>query len=131
MTDRLPFFDASKAKGPRRGPDVGKDVTDELAASGRPAAMTVTSLLSLIKGAMADALPPRLCVVGEISNLKMHSSGHIYFSLKDANACINAAMFRQHASRLKFRPADGMEIVVEDASTSTRSAGNCSSTSRA
>ena len=111
---KLPF-DFSQAKGPRRGPDVGKDVTGEFASArgAAPAGMTVTSLLALIKGALTESLPPRITVIGEISNLKMHSSGHVYFSLKDAGACINAAMFRQAASRLKFRPADGLEVVVE------------------
>ena len=110
MASRLPF-DFSQAKGPKRGPDVGNDVTAEFASA--PGGMTVSALLALIKGSLAESLPRRLTVIGEISNLKMHSSGHIYFSLKDAGACINAAMFRQSAARLKFQPSDGMEVIVE------------------
>lgn len=110
---KLPF-DFSKARGPRSGPDVGKDVTGEIVGGhAAAAAMTVTSLLALIKGTLNEAMPGKITVVGEISNLKMHSSGHLYFSLKDAGACINAAMFRQSASRLKFRPSDGLEVVIE------------------
>ena len=50
---------------------------------------------------------------GEISNFKSnYSSGHLYFSLKDANSSIRAVMFRGYASRLKFRPEGGMTVIV-------------------
>src|SRR3954471_24471477 len=49
---------------------------------------------------------------GEISNFKAHTSGHLYFSLKDAKAQISAIMFRGFNSKLKFRPEDGMEVLV-------------------
>ena len=48
----------------------------------------------------------------EISNFKPHSSGHFYFSLKDSKAQISAIMFRGHNSRLKFKPHDGLEVIV-------------------
>jgi exodeoxyribonuclease VII large subunit len=51
-------------------------------------------------------------VQGEISNCKLHSSGHLYFSLKDSKAQIKAACFRNNNMYLKFRPEDGMEVVV-------------------
>jgi exodeoxyribonuclease VII large subunit len=51
-------------------------------------------------------------VQGEISNFKHHSSGHMYFSLKDQRAQIKAACFRNNNMYLKFRPEDGMEVVV-------------------
>jgi exodeoxyribonuclease VII large subunit len=75
--------------------------------------MSVTALLTRIKGALSQAFPGRLTVAGEISNLKLHSSGHLYFRLKDAGAAIDATMFRSAAAKLKFRPTDGMEVVVE------------------
>ncbi|MBX5465152.1 MAG: exodeoxyribonuclease VII large subunit [Clostridia bacterium] len=53
-----------------------------------------------------------LRVVGEISNWKDHSSGHAYFTLKDAAAQIRCVMFRDRRSRLAFRPADGMQVRV-------------------
>jgi len=77
------------------------------------APLTVSALLAAVKGALADALPPRITVVGELSNFKHHSSGHMYFSLKDSGATIDAAMFRGRASKLKFTPTDGLEVVVE------------------
>ncbi|MGA8866067.1 MAG: exodeoxyribonuclease VII large subunit [Candidatus Sulfotelmatobacter sp.] len=51
-------------------------------------------------------------VEGEVSNLRMPESGHIYFTLKDGAAQIRVVMFRSAARFLKFRPADGMQIVV-------------------
>lgn len=48
----------------------------------------------------------------EISNFKPHSSGHFYFSLKDSKAQISAIMFRGHNSKLKFKPHDGLEVIV-------------------
>lgn len=48
----------------------------------------------------------------EISNFKPHSSGHFYFSLKDSKAQISAIMFRGHNARLKFKPHDGLEVIV-------------------
>jgi exodeoxyribonuclease VII large subunit len=49
---------------------------------------------------------------GEISNFKAHTSGHLYFSLKDSKSQISAVMFRGFGSRLKFKPTDGMEVIV-------------------
>ncbi len=51
-------------------------------------------------------------VQAEISNFKPHSSGHFYFSLKDSKSQISAIMFRGHNSKLKFKPHDGLEVIV-------------------
>src|SRR6202171_2805181 len=51
-------------------------------------------------------------VEGEISNFRAPDSGHLYFTLKDGNAQIRVVMFRSSARLLRFRPADGMQIVV-------------------
>ena len=48
----------------------------------------------------------------EISNFKPHTSGHFYFSLKDSKAQISAIMFRGSNSKLKFKPHDGLEVIV-------------------
>ncbi len=50
-------------------------------------------------------------VQGEISNLTAHSSGHMYFSLKDEGAVLNCAMFRAENQLLKFAPKDGMQVL--------------------
>lgn len=51
-------------------------------------------------------------VQGEISNFVAHSSGHFYFSIKDDKAQMRAVMFRGHNSRLKFKPANGLEVIL-------------------
>jgi exodeoxyribonuclease VII large subunit len=51
-------------------------------------------------------------VEGEISNFRAPDSGHLYFVLKDGNAQIRVVMFRSSARLLRFRPADGMQVIV-------------------
>ena len=54
-----------------------------------------------------------LWVRGEISNFKRHyASGHLYFSLKDADGLIRAVMFRSAADKVRFTPADGMKVLA-------------------
>ncbi|MHC4982235.1 MAG: exodeoxyribonuclease VII large subunit [Planctomycetota bacterium] len=110
MCARNPFFDPARARGPRSGPDVGQF----RAPGASPAApLSVSALVASIKDALADAFPQSVAVIGEISNLKIHSSGHIYFRLKDARSAIDAVMFRDDAARLKFTPEDGLEVIAE------------------
>lgn len=52
-------------------------------------------------------------LVGEISNLTLHSSGHWYLTLKDAGAQVRCAMFRGNNRRVSFRPQDGMQVLVQ------------------
>ena len=59
-----------------------------------------------------DGLLAGLLVRGEISNYKKYPSGHHYFSLKDEQGAIRCVMFRGDASRLRFRPANGMQVVA-------------------
>lgn len=49
---------------------------------------------------------------GEISNIKYHTTGHIYFSIKDETSKINAIMFSSNAKKLLFRPIDGSKVLV-------------------
>jgi exodeoxyribonuclease VII large subunit len=51
-------------------------------------------------------------VEGEISNFRAYDSGHLYFTLKDGNAQIKVVMFRSSARLLRFRPADGLQVVL-------------------
>jgi exodeoxyribonuclease VII large subunit len=107
---RRTLFDPAEARGPKDTPDVGSGA---LKGAEGPAAMSVSALVARIKNALTEAFPQRVCVVGEVSNLSAPSSGHLYFSLKDAGASIAAAMWRSQAEKLKFRPTDGLEVVVE------------------
>ena len=52
-----------------------------------------------------------VCVRGELSNYKIYPSGHHYFTLKDAGASLRCVMFRSDASRLRFRPENGMSVI--------------------
>ena len=51
-------------------------------------------------------------IKGEISNLKIHNSGHMYFSLKGETSKINAIMFSNNVKKLNFKPIDGMKVLV-------------------
>jgi len=59
-----------------------------------------------------DILLSDVFVSGEISNLKRHTSGHMYFSLKDEKGQISAAMFKWQCQYLRFAPANGMRVVA-------------------
>ena len=67
----------------------------------------VASVRSHIEREYSDAW-----VEGEISNFRAPDSGHLYFTLKDGNAQIRVVMFRSSARLLRFRPADGLQVVV-------------------
>jgi exodeoxyribonuclease VII large subunit len=56
---------------------------------------------------------PGVWVQGEISNLNLHSSGHAYFSLKDAGAQLSAVLFRDDVRRLRFKPENGLQVILK------------------
>ena len=74
---------------------------------------TVTEVNELVK-LLLDNEPmlSGICVRGEISNYKMYPSGHHYFSLKDPTGAIRCVMFKGQALRLRFRPENGMKVLV-------------------
>lgn len=59
-----------------------------------------------------DFILSDISVQGEMSNVKYHSSGHLYFTLKDGNSCISAVMFSSDTINLDFRPAAGDKVTV-------------------
>jgi len=72
--------------------------------------------VSLLNEQVRDLLEnsfPHLWVEGEISNLAQPSSGHLYFTLKDAGAQIRAAMFRGNNRLLQFAPKNGQQVLVK------------------
>jgi exodeoxyribonuclease VII large subunit len=76
-----------------------------------PAVLTVEQLNSQIRKTLEGQFS-LVWVQGEISGFKAHSSGHFYFQLKDSKASIKAVMFRGFNSRLKFKPHDGLEVLI-------------------
>lgn len=76
-----------------------------------PHVLTVTQLTHAIKFSLEGTFPS-IWLQGEVSNCKLHTSGHLYLSLKDQNAQIAAVMYRADASRLKMVPKDGEQIIV-------------------
>ena len=74
---------------------------------------TVGQVNRYIKNMFAeDFFLRNIAVTGEISNLKYHSTGHIYFTLKDADGEIKGVMFRGKAAGLKFRMKDGDQVII-------------------
>lgn len=75
--------------------------------------LTVSDVTAYIKRWMEkDGLLSSVYVRGEVSNFKRHSSGHCYFTLKDAGAVLRAVLFRSRAQYLKFEPQNGMQVIV-------------------
>ena len=76
-------------------------------------AISVGELNGYIKNIFdKDARLNSVSVFGEISNFTHHKSGHLYFTLKDADGQIRAVMFQSRAQSLKFRPESGMKVTV-------------------
>ena len=75
--------------------------------------LTISAITRYLKAKLdLDENLQTVFLKGEISNFKAHTSGHFYFSLKDENSKINAIMFRSNASKVLFKPSDGMKVLV-------------------
>ena len=74
--------------------------------------LTVSELVGMAKASL-ETMYPSVAVQGEISNLNCHSSGHGYFSLKDATAQLSAVMFRDDFKRLRFKPENGLRVILQ------------------
>ena len=74
---------------------------------------SVSQVNNYIKNMFAeDFLLRQICIKGEVSNCKYHSSGHIYFTLKDSTGTINAIMFSGYRRGLKFQMKEGDKVIV-------------------
>lgn len=77
------------------------------------AILSITQLNEYIRGRMdEDPLLAQVAVRGEISNYKLYPSGHHYFTLKDEASALRCVLFKGNASRLRFRPENGMKIIA-------------------
>ncbi len=76
--------------------------------------ITVSGLTKYIKNMLeSDVRLTSFSVSGEISNLTIHRTGHLYFAIKDEGAVLNAVMFKGYTSSLKFKPENGMKIIAK------------------
>ena len=73
--------------------------------------LTPSSLNRLVRDLLGDALP-QVWIEGELSNVAKPASGHLYFTLKDRSAQVRCAMFKQSCGLLRFRPLDGMQVLL-------------------
>ena len=73
--------------------------------------LTPSTLNRLVRGLLEDALP-LVWIEGELSNVARPASGHLYFTLKDSGAQVRCAMFRPKSATLRFKPADGMQVLL-------------------
>ncbi len=75
--------------------------------------LSVTQINEYIRAMMdEDTLLAGVAVRGEISNYKVYPSGHHYFTIKDDGAALKCVMFRGNATRLRFRPDNGMQVLA-------------------
>ena len=75
--------------------------------------LSVTAITRYLKSKFeSDENLRKVYLKGEISNIKYHTTGHIYFSIKDENSKINAIMFSGSAKKLLFKPVDGSKVLV-------------------
>lgn len=86
-------------------------VSENKASSSQPQIFSVEQVNNFLRGLIENNVGT-VWIKGEISNFKPHTSGHFYFSLKDSKAQISAMMFRGHNAKLKFKPHDGLEVIV-------------------
>lgn len=79
----------------------------------RASPLSVSELNEYVRRSLAgDPMLQGIAIRGEISNFKRHTSGHLYFTLKDEASRISCVMFRQHAQMLRFAPQDGMSVLL-------------------
>ena len=78
-----------------------------------PTVYSVSQLNSYVKGVLdRDENLAHIFVTGEISNFKAHYSGHLYMTVKDETASIKAVVFAGNATKLRFKPENGMKILA-------------------
>ena len=83
-------------------------VTEEKSAK---SILTPSTLNRLVRDLLGDVFP-FVWIEGELSNVAKPASGHLYFTLKDSGAQVRCAMFKPKSASLRFRPVDGMQVLL-------------------
>lgn len=103
-------FDPKRVVVPEGEPGARRSKKSSSPAKGAP--LTVSRLTRMIKQAIVDNLPSTLVVTGELSNVSQPTSGHMYFTLKDADSELRCVMWRSAVARMRFEPEDGMQVIA-------------------
>ncbi len=85
--------------------------------------LTISDITRQIKQSLETSFP-RIWIQGEISNFKQHTSGHLYFTLKDEGAQLSAVMWRSRVANLTLVPEDGMKVIARGSITVYPPRGN-------
>jgi exodeoxyribonuclease VII large subunit len=91
--------------------------------AGEKTVLTVSDITRQIKQSLETSFP-RIWIQGEISNFKQHTSGHLYFTLKDEGAQLSAVMWRSRVANLTLVPEDGMKVIARGSITVYPPRGN-------
>jgi exodeoxyribonuclease VII large subunit len=102
MSQRQPF-DPSRIRVPE---------SERISAGQVPVTLTPRAVNELVRGVLARHIPSTLHVLGEIGDLSRPQSGHVYFSLRDADSELRCVVWRSTAAKLKFAPEPGMQVVA-------------------
>lgn len=87
--------------------------------------LTVSAITRYLKAKFdLDENLKNVFLKGEISNFKAHTTGHLYFSIKDESSKINAIMFKNNASKINFTPTDGTKVLITGRISIYEGAGN-------
>lgn len=122
MSDSQLGFDLnSKSDGPQK--PAKKPEGGASAATPTPTVYSVSDINSMIREILEGEFTT-IWVRGEVSNFIKHTSGHFYFSLKDNAAQISAVMFKGLNSKLKFKPENGLEVLIRGKITVYEPRGN-------
>ena len=102
------FFDVRERLAPPRG---ARAAAAPPPGAGSP--LSISAVTKLVENAIRTGVPASVAVRGEVSNFNHNrASGHAYFTLKDAEAVLACVMFRDSFERVKFTPANGMELMA-------------------
>ena len=106
------FFDFKERVAAARKPQSAKPIAAP-ATTTVEQALTVSQLTAKIDNVLRAGIPGVVLVKGEVSSFRPNpSSGHVYFTMKDAGACVNCVMWKSDAAKIRFKPADGMELLA-------------------
>jgi len=107
-----PAAASAPAPAPVRVPEIAvRPATPSEPEPETPRIYTVSELVRGVRFSL-EARFPDVRVEGEVAQFRKQSSGHLYFSLKDESSMLDAVMWQREVARLKFRPEDGMSVLV-------------------